>query len=491
MPTGTTEAIASDGLDHRQRTVQVTIADLYEQAHHRFASRAAVRDGATTLTYRELGDRVHRIVGGLTELGLRRGERGVLLLGNGAEFFEAEHALFVGGFVRTALSVRLHLREVVHILTDCAAAVVFASPDWAGRLAGVRDQLPSVRHVVTVAGGPGDTTLARLRAAAPAPYQRPLPHDPAAILYTSGTTGRPKGATLSHANWAAMVRDELLELPPGAKNDLVLHVAPLSQLSGYVAPSYFVLGATHLTCPRFDAAATLELVERHRVTILPMVPTMLNLLVLAAEQRAGDYGSLHTVVYAGSPIAPDRLARARQVFGDVFVQFYGLSEVPVPITCLSRQDHAFDAAEGIPRRLASAGRVSPFVEVTLVDEGGRGGTRRRGRLPPHRGPQEGHGGDRRVQRVPDRGRERRVDVALGVRGRRRRRPGPGVGRVAQGRRRGPRRVLADRGGRGRGLCGQPRELQEAALGGVRDRTAQDGVGQDHAPAAAGPVLDHR
>ncbi|MDQ0381135.1 class I adenylate-forming enzyme family protein [Amycolatopsis thermophila] len=367
---GDAGVIGPDGLDHRQRVTRVTVADLYERGYHQYGSRVAIRDGSTTITYRELGEQVHRIVGGLGELGVRRGDRGVLLLDNCPEFFEIEHALFVGGFVRTTLSVRLHLREVVHILADCAAAVVFASPGWAEQLAGVRDRLPALRHVVAVAGGPGDTTVDRLREAPPAPYAPPLPHDPAAILYTSGTTGMPKGATLSHANWAAMVRNELLELPPAEDDDRVLHVAPLSHLSGYVAPSYFVRGATHFTCPRFDAVATLELVERHRVTILPMVPTMLNLLVQAAERRTGNYRSLHTVVYAGSPIAPGRLARARQVFGDVFVQFYGLSELPIPIACLSRRDHAFDPAGGVPARLASAGRVSPFVEVRLVDDRG-------------------------------------------------------------------------------------------------------------------------
>ncbi|QRP43204.1 class I adenylate-forming enzyme family protein [Amycolatopsis sp. FDAARGOS 1241] len=359
-----------DGLVHRLPRPRVTIAEHYERAYREFGSRIAVRDGDTELTYRELGDRVHRIAGGLTALGVRRGDRGVLLLGNCTEFFEAEHALFSGGFVRTALSVRLHLREVVHILNDCTAAVVFADAAWAERLAGIRGELPALRHVVTVAGGPGDTTLAELRAHDPAPPARPDAGDPAAILYTSGTTGLPKGATLSHANWAAMIRNELLELPPGADHDLVLHVAPLSHLSGYVAPSYFVRGATHLTCAKFDAASTLDLIARHRVTILPMVPTMLNLLVLAAEQRPGAYSSLRTVVYAGSPIAPDRLARARAVFGDVFVQFYGLSELPIPIACLSAADHAFDPGAGVPARLASAGRVSPFVQVKLVDDTG-------------------------------------------------------------------------------------------------------------------------
>lgn len=166
------DGIGPDGLDHRQRTAQVTIADLYERGYRQYGSRVAVRDGDTTLTYRELGDRAHRIVGGLTELGVRRGDRGVLLLGNRAEFFEIEHALFVGGFVRTALGIRLHLREVVHIVNDCTAAVVFAAPDWAERLAGVRDQLPALRHVVTVSGGPGDTQRRSRTSCRPCPRCR-------------------------------------------------------------------------------------------------------------------------------------------------------------------------------------------------------------------------------------------------------------------------------------------------------------------------------
>ncbi|HZZ52207.1 MAG TPA: AMP-binding protein [Pseudonocardia sp.] len=362
--------IGPDGLDHRPRRTHVTIAELYERSYTQYASRVAVRADDGELTYAQLGERVYRTIGGLLGLGAHRGERIVLLLDNCPEFFEIEQAIHVGGFVRCALSTRLHPREVAHILTDCAAAVVVASPTWAEHLAAMRDDLPALRIVITVGAGPGDVTLESLRAAEPAPGARPAATDPAAILYTSGTTGVPKGATLSQANWATMVRNELLELPPVAADDLVLHVAPLSHLSGYVAPSYLVRGATHLTSAKFDPVETLELIEQHGVTILPMVPTMLNALVLAAESRSGDYSCLHSIVYAGSPIAPDRLSRARAVFGDVFVQFYGLSEIPIPIACLSRADHAFDPDLGIPERLASAGRVSPFVEVALLDENG-------------------------------------------------------------------------------------------------------------------------
>jgi acyl-CoA synthetase (AMP-forming)/AMP-acid ligase II len=362
--------VGADGLDRRARPSRVTIAQLFERSYRDYATRKAVKTDTGDWTYAELGERVRRIIGGLVARGMAPGDRGVVLLDNCPEFLEIDQALFVGGFVRCAVSVRLHLREVVHILTDCGATTAFVSPPWADALSTVRDQLPELRLVVTVAGGPGDVTLDRLREAAPTAVETPLATDPAAILYTSGTTGLPKGATLSQGNWATMVRNELLELPPVVDGDLVLHVAPLSHLSGYVAPSYFVRGATHLASARFDAAQTLRLIEQHAVTILPMVPTMMNLLVLAAEQVDGDYSSLHTVVYAGSAIAPDRLVRAREVFGDVFVQFYGLSEIPIPIACLSREDHRFDPAQGVAGPRAAAGRRSPGGGVELLGDDG-------------------------------------------------------------------------------------------------------------------------
>ncbi|MEV5156551.1 hypothetical protein AB0K81_32240 [Streptomyces werraensis] len=107
---------------------------------------------------------------------------------------------------------RLHLRDVVHVRSGSATAIVFASPDRDERLAEVCEQLPALRHVVTVAGGPGDTTPDRMREAAPAPCTRPLLHHPATVLCTSGTADMPTGSTLSHAR-AATVRNEPFMVP--------------------------------------------------------------------------------------------------------------------------------------------------------------------------------------------------------------------------------------------------------------------------------------
>lgn len=370
----------TDQLSARTPTTPVTVASLFERAYREYADRPAVIDPEGPITtYGELGDQVHRLIGGLRDLGLAPGDRVVVLLGNVPAFFAVDHALFVGGFVRSALSVRLHVREVAHIAEDCGAKAIVTDAVWATRLAAERDRFPGVEHLI-VAGRTVDAphegesidgvvALGQLlseRSPDP-PGTLPAPHEPAALLYTSGTTGAPKGATLSHANWVAMIRNSMAELPPIHTTDVLLHVAPLSHLSGYTAPIYVARGAAHVPLPTFEPAEVLEAIGRYGITVIDLVPTMLNLLLLEAEQRPVDTADLHTILYGASPIAPDRLARAIRVFGPVFVQFYGLSETPMPLTALSQRDHVFDPDQPPPARLGSAGRPSPFVELRLVD----------------------------------------------------------------------------------------------------------------------------
>ncbi len=355
--------------------VTVSVASLFERAYEQFSDRPAiVAVGGPITTYAELGEKVHRLVRGFRSLGLQRGDRVVLLIGNHPWFFEVDQALFVGGFVRTALSIRLHLQEVTHIVNDCRARAVVADDEWAVRLVEAREQIPDVEHIIattgSVEGAEPLSDVAGAGAATP-PTDLPGAQAPAALLYTSGTTGAPKGAMLSHANWVGMVRNSMVELPPIHHTDVLLHVAPLSHLSGYVGPTYFARGAAHVPLARFDPREVLDIISAQRISATALVPTMLNLLLLEAEERPSDTSSLQTVLYGASPIAPDRLARAIKVFGEVFIQFYGLSETPMPLTALGKRDHRFDPDGPVPSRLASAGRVNPFVDLRLIDLEGR------------------------------------------------------------------------------------------------------------------------
>ncbi|TQM11068.1 AMP-binding protein [Pseudonocardia kunmingensis] len=354
-----------------RRTSPVSVASILEASYARYGSKPALLDGDVVHSYADLGRRVHRVVAALTALGATRGDRVAVLGANSPVFIEVSQAAFVGGFVRVAPSSKLHPLEVVELVEDCRARFLFVDEDWAQRIPAVRDRMPSVEHVIGMAGAAPDAVpYAELidRADPGAPEDLPGPDELCALLYTSGTTGRPKGAMLTHGNWAAMIRNSMIELPPIEADEVMLHVAPLSHFSGYVEPTYSARGAFHIVSPQFNPAQVVQAIERHRVTAMPLVPTMLNMLLPAAEARTADVSSMRTIVYGGSGIAPDRLARAVTAFGDVFVQFFGLSETPMPLAALSPGDHRFAVDGPVPPRLASAGRVNPFVELRICDE---------------------------------------------------------------------------------------------------------------------------
>ncbi len=355
------------------RGSQVSVASILETSYRRYAHQPALLRSGATLSYAELGSRVHRVVSALRGLGAVPGDRVAIVSANSPEFIEVSQAVFVGGFIRVTPSSKLHVREVAGILEDCRARYLFVGPEWAEAVPQLQATATSVEHVVTLGGSaPGVLAFEELVAAgeSAAPEALPCAADLCALLYTAGTTGRPKGAMLTHGNWAAMIRNSMIELPPLGVDEVVLHVAPLSHFSGYVEPTYSARGALHVVEAPFQPEAVIAAIERHRITAMPLVPTMLNMLLPAAEAGQHDVSSMRAIVYGGSGIAPDRLARAVRVFGEVFVQFFGLSETPMPLAALSTRDHRFDPAGPVPMRLASAGRVNPFVEVRVRDEQG-------------------------------------------------------------------------------------------------------------------------
>jgi long-chain acyl-CoA synthetase len=352
--------------------MSTSVATIFEAAYERFASRPALlgEDGART--YAELGERAHRFASALRGLGAARGDRVVIVAPNSPAYIEVSHGIFVGGFVRVAPSFKLHPEEVGQIIGDCEPTVLVVSPEWAARLGEVPGA-EGLRVVVLGAGTERAIAYEELLEGGSPERREPSPRaeDLCALLYTSGTTGAPKGATLTHANWVAMMRNSMVELPTLGTGDVILHVAPLSHLAGYFEPTCSARGVAHLVHEAFDPAAVLDAIVRHRVTVIPLVPTMLNMMLPEVDPGPGrDFSSLRAIAYGGAGIAPDRLARAVAAFGDVFVQFFGLSETPMPLTALSRRDHEYDPAGPWPARLASAGRPNPFVELRLEAEDG-------------------------------------------------------------------------------------------------------------------------
>jgi long-chain acyl-CoA synthetase len=190
------------------------------------------------------------------------------------------------------------------------------------------------------------------------------PNDTAWLFYTSGTTGRPKGAMLTHRNLCASAMNALADICDFQPEDVVLHVAPLSHGSGIYALPSIARAAKNIIYPgaSFDAEDVLATVARERVTVIAfLAPTMIHMLLAAGPERAVP--SLRRVPYGGAPIDAGLATAAIERFGPVFAQLYGMGESPMTITYLRPEDHRGKA-------LASAGIPRTDVEVRLVDESG-------------------------------------------------------------------------------------------------------------------------
>ncbi len=354
-------------------TVTTTVTSLLARTYETYADATAIiaQDGRRS-TYAELGSSARRLAGGLRELGLATGDRAMIMTKNRPESFVVDHALFAGGFIRVAVSYRLHPREIAKIAADCTPSAIFVDEE---RVSDVTDAFGEAGLDVAVVALDSGSDVATVDYASLLEAEEYLsanvePEDIAWLPYTSGTTGEPKGVMLSHRSLIACIRNIMVEVPPIETTDVVLHVAPLTHLSGYLGLAYSVRGAAHVTEPQFEPAATVAAIRKHRVTVVPLVPTMINMLLPVVEVEDAGVDSVHTIVYGGSAIAPDRLVRAVKAFGNVFIQVYGLTETPLPLASLSKSAHEFDPAQPPPERLASAGCVTPFVELRLVKPDG-------------------------------------------------------------------------------------------------------------------------
>jgi len=349
-----------------------TLADLTRRAHRRYANQPAIFTGIGWQTFAELGTLARRTANRLLESGCRPGDRIITALDNRPQVLVIDHALFLAGLVRVAVSSRLHGREIAAITRDSEAVVAICEPKHVEPLTAQRASLPQLHMIAAERGG--DLTLAELVGPGIADNEPDVPapsaEDVAALMYTSGTTGEPKGAVVTHGGWLAMVRAFWSELPPSGPGDVVLHAAPMSHFGGSAGSAYTFRGAGVLPVPRFEPDRILRLVHEHDVTVLPLVPTMLKELTAAAERTPANLSTLRAVPYGGSAISAPALARAHDAFGDVLYQCYGLSEALAPLTVLPARDHRYAPGVPLPDRLSSAGRPGPEVELAIMDDHG-------------------------------------------------------------------------------------------------------------------------
>lgn len=328
-------------------------------------AKTAVADGGMRLRYDEMNARAAAFAAGLRALGYARGDRVVLFMPNRADYLVALFALFKGGYVAVPANAKLHASELGFIVGHCGARGVICSgksrPVAKEALAG----MTGVDLIDTDTDGAGSfQAIVDNGHADAADDAEVTPDDLAWIFYTSGTTGRPKGAMLTHRNLCASAMNALADVCDFQPEDVVLHVAPLSHGSGLYALPAIARGATNLIYPggSFDAADVLKTIARESVTIIAfLAPTMIHMML--ETDPALKVPMLRRVPYGGAPIDPGLAEAAIGRFGPVFAQLYGQGESPMTITALRPQDHH-------GRALFSAGTVRTDVEVRLVDDAG-------------------------------------------------------------------------------------------------------------------------
>lgn len=300
-----------------------------------------------------------------TTLGLSRGDRVVLCMENRGEFLELLLACWTGGLCAVPVNAKLHAKEVGHIVRDSDARAVFTSEALVDAIRIELADRPSLH--VTVAGS---LSYERLLQAAPIDCVPCRPEDTAWIFYTSGTTGHPKGAMLSHRNLTFMSMAYHADIDRIEPGHVKLHAAPLSHGSGLYALPHLLAGGHQVVQPGFDPQDVLQAFDDYREITMFAAPTMVTRLVQAAGSAAPSPG-LRMLYYGGAPMYVSDLRRALEVFGPRMAQLFGQGESPMTITVLSRQDHEGDGGAAHLERLGSCGLARTGVEVRIVGEDGQ------------------------------------------------------------------------------------------------------------------------
>ncbi|MGH2677162.1 MAG: long-chain-fatty-acid--CoA ligase [Actinomycetota bacterium] len=345
-----------------------SLADLVTGSADRRPDTVALIADDRSLTYGQLEDRVRRVAGALAGIGVIKGDRVAVLFGTVPEFVEVLHGAWRLGAVVAPLNVMLTPDELGYVLADSEASVVVTDRAFLPSVLAVRDRLADL-HLVVVARGrsPRRTeSYEKLLARAPDPPPVTVDRDDLALLaYTAGTTANPKGAMLTQGNLLANL-EQMSQVPAlhEAESDVVLLALPLFHIYALNVVLGITLreGATAVLAERFDPARTLELVERHRVTVLFGAPPMFAGWLQAAEHREFDLSSVRLAVSGAAALPAEVLAAFRARFGITIWEGYGLTETAPALTT---------TALGPEGRPDSIGLVLPGVQVRLVDDHGR------------------------------------------------------------------------------------------------------------------------
>lgn len=315
---------------------------------------ALARGTRTVATYRQFAGRVAALAAGmLRRHGLARGDRVGLAMKNCPEYYEVMFACWHAGLVAVPINAKLHAREFSYILENSGAKLSFVTPDLQS----------SVPQGLSIASRDFRTLFDH----APAAPADVAPDDVAWLFYTSGTTGVPKGAMLTHGNLMHATQAYFADIDRLGPGDSILQAAPMSHGSGMYGLPHVAMGALNVIPDSggFEPEEIFGLIAAHRGVSFFAAPTMIVRLLASGAAGQADLRNLKTITYGGAPMYVADCLRAIELFGPRLYQLLGQGEAPMTITGLPQSDHA------ARHKLDSCGYARTGVEVRVVDDADR------------------------------------------------------------------------------------------------------------------------
>ena len=331
----------------------------------------AIVHGAEQITYREFYQRALSVGGNLLAMGLKAGDRVAFCLANSPRILETIYGCFAAGLVVVPINARLHAKEMAYIVSNSGAKVLIHGPEYQHGIVEHIGEFSGLQHRVctdAAAGAIAYGDLLDTAAALSAPVEV-AQTDPCWLFYTSGTTGKPKGATWSHRTVKVVIMNYLADLHNIQPGETVLHAAPMSHGSGIIALPAVARGAVNIIFENksFEPKDLFDLIQKMRVShIAFLAPTQIIKMLEEFEPGKYDLSSLRAICFGGAPIYVEHLRNAIKAFGPVFTQLYGQGESPITITGMSASETARLAKAGDPR-IGSTGTIRTDVEARVVD----------------------------------------------------------------------------------------------------------------------------
>lgn len=360
----------------------MNIGLLLTKSARSYPDRLAVTFGQREWTYSQFNERVNRLANALNRLGIGKGNMVSILGYNCPQFLESLFACFKAGICAVPINFRLHPKEYSYIIDDSDSLAVIFSEEFKKPLYSLKEQMPKVKSYICMTSPDEGMLGYEGLLAASSPDFRDVEvdrNDLAWLFYTSGTTGKSKGAMLSHHNLLAMTMNFYADMCPLGPEDAVLHAAPLSHGSGlYALPNVGKAAANVILDTRsFEASAVFEAIQNRKITNMFAAPTMVKRLVTDPDIDKYDLSSLRALIYGGAPMYVEDLKEAIRKLGKCLVQLYGQGECPMTLSYFRQEEHLLEGTERQLKRLASAGIPRTDVELKIVDEDGN-------ELPPGR-----------------------------------------------------------------------------------------------------------